>query len=62
MPSTFYSSPPHWQWLIILYFFIGGLAGGCYFLAAAMDVFGGRRHRAAARLGYHPLSAGLAQR
>jgi len=52
MPSTFYSSPPHWQWLIILYFFIGGLAGGCYFLAAAMDVFGGRRHRAAARLGY----------
>jgi protein NrfD len=52
MPSTFYSAPPHWHWLIILYFFIGGLAGGCYFLAAVMDLFGGRRHRAVARLGY----------
>ena len=52
MPSTFFSAPPHWHWLIVLYFFIGGLGGGCYFLAAAMDLFGGRRHRAVARLGY----------
>ena len=52
MPSTFYSAPPQWQWLIILYFFIGGLAGGSYFLAAVMDLFGGRRHRAVARTGY----------
>jgi len=52
MPSTFFSAPPHWHWLIVLYFFIGGLAGGCYFLAAAMDIFGGGRHRAVARLGY----------
>jgi len=52
MPSTFYSAPPHWHWLIVLYFFIGGLAGGCYFLAAAMDLFGGGRHRTVARLGY----------
>jgi formate-dependent nitrite reductase membrane component NrfD len=52
MPSTFYSAPPHWHWLIVLYFFIGGLAGGCYFLAAAMDLLGGRRHRAMARIGY----------
>jgi formate-dependent nitrite reductase membrane component NrfD len=52
VPSTFYSAPPHWHWLIVLYFFIGGLAGGCYFLAAVMDLFGGRRHRATARIGY----------
>jgi protein NrfD len=52
MPSTFFSAPPHWHWLIVLYFFVGGLAGGCYFLAAAMDLFGGRQHRAVARLGY----------
>ena len=52
MPSTFYSAPTHWHWLIVLYFFIGGLAGGCYFLAAVMDLFGGRRHRAVARIGY----------
>jgi formate-dependent nitrite reductase membrane component NrfD len=52
MPSTFYTAPPQWHWLIVLYFFIGGLAGGCYFLAAIMDMFGGRRHRATARIGY----------
>lgn len=52
MSSTFYSAPSHWHWLIVLYFFIGGLAGGCYFLAAVMDLFGGRRHRAVARTGY----------
>ena len=27
-------SSPHWRWLIVFYFFLGGLAGGCYFLAA----------------------------
>jgi len=52
LPSTFFSAPPHWHWLIVLYFFIGGIAGGCYFLAAVMDLFGGRRHREVARLGY----------
>jgi protein NrfD len=52
MPSTFYTAPPQWHWLIVLYFFIGGLAGGCYFLAAIMDMFGGRRHRETARIGY----------
>lgn len=52
MPSTFFSSAPHWHWLIAFYFFVGGLAGGCYFLAAVMDLFGGDRHRAVARVGY----------
>ncbi len=33
--STFFSAPPDWGWLIVLYFFFGGLAGGCYFLAVA---------------------------
>ena len=52
MPDTFFSAPPHWHWLIVFYFFVGGLAGGSYFLAVVMDIFGGGRHRAAARLGY----------
>jgi len=52
MPDTFFSAPPHWHWLIVFYFFVGGLAGGSYFLAVVMDLFGGGRHRAAARLGY----------
>ncbi len=52
MPDTFFSAPSHWHWLIVFYFFVGGLAGGSYFLAVVMDIFGGGRHRAAARLGY----------
>jgi protein NrfD len=52
MSSTFFTEPPHWRWLIVLYFFIGGLAGGCYFLAALIDLAGRRTDRPLARLGY----------
>lgn len=32
---------PHWPWYYVaVYFFIGGLAAGCYLLAAMADVFG----------------------
>jgi formate-dependent nitrite reductase membrane component NrfD len=53
LPSPFYTQTPHWQWLIVLYFFIGGLAGGCYFLAALIDFFGAPHERRLARLGYY---------
>jgi formate-dependent nitrite reductase membrane component NrfD len=52
MPSTFFTEPPHWRWLIVLYFFLGGIAGGCYFLAALIDLFGRPTDRPLARLGY----------
>ena len=52
MPSTLFTEPPHWRWLIVLYFFIGGLAGGCYFLAVLIDLFGRPSDRPLARLGY----------
>ena len=51
--STWFTAAPHWQWYIVLYFFIGGLAGGCYFLAAVIDLFGRRADRPLARLGYY---------
>jgi protein NrfD len=51
--STFFTAPPEWQWLIILYFFVGGLAGGCYFLAALIDLLGTPADRHLARLGYY---------
>ena len=51
--STFFTASPHWHWLIITYFFIGGLAGGCYFLAVLIDLFGRLEDRALARLGYY---------
>lgn len=51
--STFYTAPPEWHWLVILYFFVGGLAGGCYFLAVLLDLFGSVADRRLARLGYY---------
>jgi protein NrfD len=53
LPSTLFTDPPHWRWLIVLYFFIGGLAGGCYVLAALNDLFGRREERWLSRLGYY---------
>jgi protein NrfD len=50
--STFFTVAPGWEWLIVLYFFFGGLAGGSYFLAATIDVLGRPDDRPLARLGY----------
>lgn len=51
--STWFTANPHWQWYIVFYFFVGGLAGGCYFLAGLLDFFGGPEDRRLARLGYY---------
>ena len=51
--STWFTAAPHWQWYIVFYFFLGGLAGGCYFLAALIDLFGRSEDRPLARLGYY---------
>jgi protein NrfD len=51
--STFFSAPPDWGWLIVFYFFFGGLAGGCYFLAVLIDFCGREEDRPLARLGYY---------
>jgi protein NrfD len=51
--STFFSAPPDWGWLIVLYFFFGGLAGGSYFLASLIDLFGRSEDRPLSHLGYY---------
>jgi protein NrfD len=51
--STFFTTPPHWEWLVITYFFVGGLAGGSYFLAVLVDFLGTAADRRLARLGYY---------
>lgn len=53
MSDTFFSAAPHWQWLVILYFFFGGLAGGSYLIAVLADFFGDEADRPLARLGYY---------
>ncbi len=52
-PDTFFTEPPHWRWLIVLYFFIGGIAGGCFFLAALLHLFGRPADRPIVRLAYY---------
>jgi len=58
MSDTFFSGAPHWTWLIILYFFVGGIAGGASFLAAVLDWFGGPDDRPVARAGYNVAAVG----
>jgi formate-dependent nitrite reductase membrane component NrfD len=50
--DTFFTAAPDWTWFIIPYFFIGGLAGGAYFLAALLEWFGRPEDRPVIRAGY----------
>jgi formate-dependent nitrite reductase membrane component NrfD len=43
---------PQWGWWIILYFYLGGLAAGCYFLATLLELVGHVDDEPLARLGY----------
>jgi formate-dependent nitrite reductase membrane component NrfD len=52
VPSTLFTEAPHWRWFIVLYFFLGGIAGGAYFIAVLIDLLGRPWHRPLARLGY----------
>lgn len=40
---------PHWNWMIVLYFFLGGLAGGLAFIGALAALFGGERMKPVVR-------------
>jgi formate-dependent nitrite reductase membrane component NrfD len=52
-PVGYYGVPaihgPHWKWLIIGYFFLGGVSGGAAALGGAARLFGGRDSAAVAR-------------
>jgi len=50
--DTYFTAPAEWHWLVIVYFFFGGLAGGSYAIAAMIDLFGAPSDRALSRLGY----------
>lgn len=43
---------PRWGWYVILYFFLGGLAAGAYFIATLLSLQGDERDRDTIRLGY----------
>jgi len=44
--------PPNWEWYILGYFFLAGLAGGSYAIAAILRLWGSPRDGAIARIGF----------
>src|SRR3954452_1195872 len=57
MSDTFFTDAPHWTWWILLYFFIGGIAGTVFMLVSLLDwsATGNRQVPAqpVVRLGYY---------
>lgn len=43
---------PHWDWLIVFYFFFGGIAAGSYFSAALLELVGEPQDRPAMRVAH----------
>jgi protein NrfD len=50
--DTFFTQPAGWHWLVVFYFFLGGISAGSFVFAAMLDLFGRPSDRAMARLGY----------
>jgi formate-dependent nitrite reductase membrane component NrfD len=50
---------PHWPFLIDVYFFLGGLAGGAFVIATIANILNGRRYRDVVRVGYYVALAAL---
>lgn len=48
-----FAGEPEWTWYILGYFFLAGLAGGSYFLAAFLRHWGSPADEPAARLGFY---------
>jgi formate-dependent nitrite reductase membrane component NrfD len=61
-PPTYYDRPAvkasDWRWLIISYFFIGGLSGACQIIAGVVDLFGRDRDRPLVRTARYIALAG----
>jgi protein NrfD len=49
---TFFTEPPEWGWIIVVYFFLGGIAGGLAFLGALLDLFGRPEDRRTSRVAH----------
>jgi formate-dependent nitrite reductase membrane component NrfD len=51
MPQHFVA-PPQWEWYIVWYFFLGGLAGGAYALGAILRLMGDQRDAPLSRVAF----------
>jgi protein NrfD len=60
VPSdTFFTEPPHFRWLIILYFFVGGVSGGALLVVSLLRLFGAPEDRAFIRIGVYLSFVGM---
>ncbi len=59
MPDTWFTATPDWTWWIVPYFYIGGIAGGAYVIAAMLDWIGRPEDRPTARIGYYIAVVGV---
>src|SRR5919107_3413865 len=50
--NTWFTQSPEWGWFIVVYFFLGGIAGGAAFLSGLLDLLGDRVDRRMTRIGY----------
>ena len=53
MSDTFFTSSPDWGVYVVLYFFVGGIAGGSFFIAGLLHLLGKADDRATVRAGYY---------
>lgn len=44
---------PHWEWWLIFYFYLGGIAAGSYFMAALIEMVGSEQDRELAKVAYY---------
>jgi protein NrfD len=59
MSDTFFTASPEWTWLIILYFFVGGIAGTGFFLTSVLDLTARPGDRRLVRSGYYLVFIGV---
>lgn len=53
MPFERIVADPHWEWWLVFYFFLGGIAAGAYFMAALIELIGSEEDRELAKVSYY---------
>src|SRR5262249_13348336 len=52
-PMNPYVASPHWEWYIVAYFYLGGIAAGAYAVAAMVGLWGKEDDREAVRVAHY---------
>jgi len=47
------AASPHWEWWLVFYFYLGGIAAGSYFMAALIELVGSEEDRELAKVSYY---------